>query len=632
MIQLELLAPARTADIGIQAILHGADAVYIGASDFGARQAAGNSLDEIARLVDFAHQFHCKVYVTVNTIIYETELGSAEKLINGLYEIGVDALIVQDMGISRLNIPPIPLHASTQMDNRSGEKVEALAALGYEQVVLARELSLAEISDIHLRCPSTKLEVFVHGALCVSLSGRCYASQALFGRSANRGECAQLCRMAFNLENERGDILLHDKHLLSLKDMCRIDCLEELCEAGASSFKIEGRLKDMSYVKNVTAAYSIALDNLIEKYPDRYERSSKGRIHLKFQPDVEKSFNRGFTHYLLHGYKEGLAAFDTPKSMGKYVGRIKEVYTDSFVVDTVKGTDTTFSNGDGICCFSENGELIGFRINRTEGNRLYPHKQSRKIRRGMKLYRNFDKHFEDLLSAESSDRRIPVEMRLDHTSEGFSLSVSDGDYTFTRTFQFQAELARSPQHDNISRQLSKLGNTPLTLDKLHIDYKQNYFIPSSLLAQWRRAIVEAYIDNARSEMLDIRSAAYNRRKGSSSVSLSELTSDQQIFGMSEDSSPKDHIGYQFNVSNSLAKAVYMDLGAKTVEPAFEIEPKQDAILMTCRHCIRFALGWCAIRQKADMKKMNEKLYLRMQNGTRLQLDFNCRECMMSVRL
>ena len=292
IIPLELLAPARTADIGIEAIRHGADAVYIGAPAFGARAAATNSIDDIKRLVDFAHLFRAKVYVTVNTIIYQQELKLVELMIRQLHEIGVDALIVQDVAMKKMDIPPILLHASTQMDNRTPEQVRFLHAQGYEQVVLARELSISDMKIIHEHCPDVKLEAFVHGALCVSYSGRCYVSQALFGRSANRGECAQVCRMEFDLENAKGEKLVTGKHLLSLKDMCRIDALEDMAEAGVSSFKIEGRLKDMAYVKNVTAAYSMALNDLVRRHPDRYRRASLGNVELSFKPDVEKSFNR----------------------------------------------------------------------------------------------------------------------------------------------------------------------------------------------------------------------------------------------------------------------------------------------------------------------------------------------------
>ena len=629
MTSLELLSPARTADIGIEAIRHGADAVYIGAKAFGARQSAGNKVEDIERLVLFAHQYRCKVYVTVNTIVYEDELPYVEKLIRQLYDVGVDALIVQDMAIQSLAIPPIPLHASTQMDNRSVEKVKMLASQGYEQVVLARELSLEDISEIHRHCPDTKLEVFVHGALCVSLSGRCYASEALFGRSANRGECAQVCRMKFNLENSHGDILIRDKHFLSLKDMKRLDNLEDLANAGVTSFKIEGRLKGLSYVKNVTAAYSQELDRLVAKYPNKYTRSSKGQVSLTFKPDVEKSFNRGFTDYFLHGDKEDIFSFDTPKAIGKYVGRIKEVFADSFVVDTGNEKDVMFSNGDGICCFSNSGSLIGFRINRVAGKRLYPFRAIDKLKPGMRLYRNFDKRFEEALEGISGERRIPVEMTLSKNDAGFTLTLDDGDTTVMRTFDFVAELARNRQHENIYSQLSKLGSTPLVLDKLHINYKQNYFIPSSFLSQWRRTVVDDYIKGCDSDMREQR--VRDKKNPSMPSDVAEhLLLDQQIFDVSSNTVEKE-VGYQFNVSNSKSKEFYQSMGFDTVTPAFELSHEKGVAVMTCRHCIKYALGRCPLRQKSsNAPGASERLFLVMENGKRMALDFNCKECMMKM--
>lgn len=333
---IELLAPAKTADIGIEAIRHGADAVYIGAHAYGARASAGNSVEDIERLVEFAHLYKAKVYVTVNTLVFEDEMLEVERLIWQLHDIEVDALIVQDLRLLSLNLPPIPLHASTQMDNRTVEKVQMLAGLGFPQVVLARELTLDEIAEIHEKCPDTKLEVFVHGALCVSLSGRCNASEALFGRSANRGECAQVCRMAFDLLAD-GKTVMKEKHLLSLKDNCQIDHLGALLTAGASSLKIEGRLKDADYVKNVTAAYSEALDRVIAKHPKEFCRASSGHVHLKFKPDVRKSFNRGFVKTL----NKPDANIDTPKAMGEPVTK-----------------ETVLHNGDGLC-YVDKGKLVG---------------------------------------------------------------------------------------------------------------------------------------------------------------------------------------------------------------------------------------------------------------------------------
>lgn len=698
---LELLAPAKTADIGIEAIRHGADAVYIGPEAFGARRAAANSVADIKRLADFAHQFRAKVYATVNTIIYEDELRQAERLIRALYEAGVDALIVQDMAVAELDIPPIPLHASTQMDNRTPEKVEALYNLGYEQVVLARELSLQEIGEIHSRCPQVRLEAFVHGALCVSFSGRCYVSQALFGRSANRGECAQVCRMEFDLENRRGEKLVRGKHLLSLKDMCRLQALEDMAEAGVSSFKIEGRLKDMGYVKNVTAAYSQALDRLVEKFPDRYRRASVGDVSLKFCPDVEKSFNRGFTDYFLYGKDDRIFAFDSPKATGKKVGKVKEVYTDHIVVD---GTET-FANGDGLCTFGRDGTLTGFRVNRAEGQSLFVQGVPAAVRRGQSLYRNFDKQFEDILKSPSADRTIPVVMNLDYDRDsqlltleisaspspsketihspskvgipskakaaspspakaGSSSSARPASLSQAKTgspssakpeslfplisssvsIPFAPELARTPQRDNILRQLSKLGGTPLRLETLNINYKENLFIPSSSLSEWRRQAVARFLQAlAASGSSPASSPCSSSVPGSSSVppcSSSVLLCSSSILPCSS-SIPGDGIAANFsaksplpplNVANSLARRFYGRQSPAPVPPAFELQPSHGQPLMTCRHCIRYALGWCFKRQSPlpGAPLPSEPLFLSLQNGARLALHFDCSRCLMTV--
>ena len=400
--KIELLAPARNLECGIEAINHGADAVYIGAPKFGARAAAVNSLEDIAALVEYAHLYNVRIYVTVNTILKEEELKETEEMIRELYRIGVDALIVQDMAIAKLELPPIPLHASTQMDNRTVDKVRFLRDAGFRQVVLARELSLREIGKIHEACPDIPLEVFVHGALCVSYSGQCYVSQACFGRSANRGECAQFCRLPFSLVDAEGKMIAKDKHLLSLKDLNQSEELEALLDAGASSLKIEGRLKDVSYVKNVTAAYRQKLDAIFARRKE-YTRASSGKCRFDFKPQLDKSFSRGFTHYFLHGRSKDIFSFDTPKSLGEEMGTMKESRGNYLTVAGVK----SFSNGDGVCYLDEQGRLQGFRINRVDGNKLYPQEMPRIKPRTM-LYRNFDQEFERILARKSSERKIAV--------------------------------------------------------------------------------------------------------------------------------------------------------------------------------------------------------------------------------
>ena len=420
--KIELLAPAKNLECGSEAVKHGADAVYIGAPKFGARAAAVNSLEDIAALAEYAHLYNVRVYVTVNTILKEEELAETERMIWDLYRIGVDALIVQDMGITRLNLPPIPLHGSTQMDNRTPEKVRFLTDAGFRQVVLARELSLHEIRNIHEACPETPLEVFVHGALCVSYSGQCYVSQACFGRSANRGECAQFCRLPFSLVDADGKTIVRDKHLLSLKDLNQSDVLETLPDAGASSLKIEGRLKEGAYVKNVTAAYRQKLDAIFARRRE-YVRASSGSCRFDFVPQLDKSFSRGFTHYFLQGREREISSFDTPKSLGEEMGTMKEQRGNYLTVAGVK----PFHNRDVVCFLDEQGRLKGFRINRVDSNKLYPAGEVPRIKPRTRLYRNFDQEFERILSRKSAERKIGIEWELADTPSGFDLTAADED-------------------------------------------------------------------------------------------------------------------------------------------------------------------------------------------------------------
>ena len=568
MRQLELLAPAKNLECGIAAIDHGADAVYIGAQKFGARVAAGNSVDDIRQLCTYAHQFAAKVYVTVNTIIYDNELKDTERLILELQEAGVDAILIQDMGLLQLSILnskfSIPLHASTQTDNRTVEKVRWLAGLGFKRVVLARELSVEEIAEIHAQVPDVELEVFVHGALCVSYSGQCYASQYCFGRSANRGACAQVCRMKFDLLDADGRELEHQRHLLSLKDLNLSAHLEELIVAGAVSFKIEGRLKDASYVKNVVAAYSQRLDNIIAQHPERYCRASKGHCTYTFTPNLKKTFNRGFTTYFLHGRQPDIFSPDTPKAMGEFVGTVKELRRDSF---NVAGT-ASFANGDGLCFINEEHELEGFRINRAEGNRLFPQQMPRNLRPGVALYRNNDMEFERLLGRQSSVRKIPITMTLATTPDGFSLSASGS----TVSIVCEHQQADKPQRDNIVRQLSKLGGTPYECSGVEMPADFNYFIPSSLLADLRRQLVAAL-------------------SGDGSRCVMPMTQENRP----HDPRPQYVHPYLYNIANRLAADFY---GVK--EPtAFELNTPSHGrgqgeapLLMQCRHCLQYAMGYC----------------------------------------
>ena len=600
--KIELLAPAKNLECGIAAIDHGADAVYIGAPKFGARAAAVNSLEDIAALVEYAHLYNARIYVTVNTILKDEELQETEKMIWALFRAGVDALIVQDMGITGLNLPPIPLHASTQMDNRTVEKVRFLADAGFRQVVLARELSLREISKIHEACPDVPLEIFVHGALCVSYSGQCYVSQACFGRSANRGECAQFCRLPFSLVDAEGRVIVKDKHLLSLKDLNQSDELEALLDAGASSFKIEGRLKDVSYVKNVTAAYRRKLDAIFARRKE-YARASSGSCRYAFNPQLDKSFSRGFTHYYLHGRTKDVFSFDTPKSLGEEMGTMKEARGNYLTVAGLK----SFNNGDGVCYIDEQGRLQGFRINRVEGNKLYPQEMPR-IKPRTVLYRNFDQEFEKILVRKSSERRIAVSVRLTDTPFGFALTLTDeDDNSVTLSLAREKEPARTPQEENLKTQLAKFGNTPFEAVRIDIDFAGNWFLPASVLADFRRQAVE--------KLISARRINYRRE-------LFVLKPTAHAF-------PQSTLTYLGNVMNAQAVSFYAGHGVASIAPAFERAPAEKAVLMFCKHCLRYSMGWCPDHQR-ERSPYREPYYLVSTDGKRFRLEFDCKNCQMKV--
>ena len=600
MTSIELLSPARNLECGIAAVDHGADAVYIGAARFGARASAGNSVQDIARLCAYAHPFGVKVYVTVNTILYDEELQDTQELIWELYRAGADALIVQDMSLLRMDLPPIPLHASTQMDNRTPDKVRALRDLGYEQVVLARELSLNEIRAIHEAVPDVFLEAFVHGALCVSYSGRCYASEFCFGRSANRGECAQFCRLPFTLEDSNGEPVVEDKYLLSLRDMNRSRYLEEMMDAGVRSFKIEGRLKSVSYVKNITAYYRQRIDAILHRRPE-YMRSSAGKEEFFFTPDPERSFSRGFTDYFLHGRTDDLASPDTPKSRGQLAGRVKEVRRGCVIV---AGT-TPFCNGDGLCFLDGQGKLQGFRVNRVEGNHLYPAEMP-DVRKGDMLWRNYDQQWEKLMAGKTAERRIPVTLSLCEVETGFMLKATlpDGK-EITLSFNAEHQLARTDQRAGITEVLSKLGDTIFYAEEVRIDFSQPWFIPRSLLAEWRRKLVDGLMAELKKERVR---AALNRKRADVPLSY-----------------------FDFNISNRLScEFVAVQGGAQRIN-ALEVTGRlnEGQALMTCRYCLRYQLGWCP-RQRGARSPYQEPYYLCSRDGRRFRLEFDCKNCEMKV--
>lgn len=597
--KIELLAPAKNKTIGIEAIRHGADAVYIGAQKFSARSAAGNSLEDIAELVAYAHIYHAKVYVTFNTLLKDSELEEAEKLIWELYIRGVDALIIQDMGILNLHLPPIAIHASTQTDNRTVEKVCFLEKAGISRVVLARELSLNEIKNIATQTSHISLEAFVHGALCTSYSGQCYISQALSGRSANRGECAQYCRLPYTLYDGKGKVVEAPKHLLSLKDLNLSSHLEKLLDAGLTSLKIEGRLKDLSYVKNITAYYRKKLDEIFERRPE-YRAASSGETTLFFLPQPEKSFNRGFSDYFLLGQNKDIAAWHSPKSIGEAVGKVNDLRAHYF---TFSGSKTV-NNGDGLCFINEKKELQGFRVNKAEGNKIYPANMPRLLS-GMALYRNYDQEFEKLLSKPSAERKIPVRWLLEENNFGFSLTVTDEDsYAATITYEYTKELAQKEQKQNIDRQLSKLGDTPFISTEVEIRLEQHWFIPSSVLAEMRRTAIQS--------LLSVRKLA--------------LAQPLRAIPATNHPYPDRALDYRGNVLNRKAGEFYRQHGVTEIAPAFEADSLTQVPLMFTKYCLKYQLRCCPKQKDLTIQ---EPLTL-ITGSHSFTLRFDCVNCIQSI--
>lgn len=614
MRKLELLAPAKNLECGKAAIDCGADAVYIGAPKFGARQAAGNSLDDISELTAYAHQFGVKVFVTLNTIIYNDELDECKSLLTDVIKIGVDAILVQDMALvdymhelGRTSGIKTLLHASTQTDNRNKEKVGYLRSLGFSRVVLARELSLDEIRDIHEAYPDMELEAFVHGALCVSYSGACHVSEYCFGRSANRGECAHFCRMKFDLIDADGNEIEHQRYLLSLKDMCQIDRLEQMADAGVVSFKIEGRLKDIAYVKNVVAAYSQRLDEICQKRPTDYCRVSLGKSFPAFTPDLAKTFNRGYTHYFLDGRTHDIFSPDTPKAMGEFVGKVKEIRGRSFNVAGV----ASFANGDGLCFINAKKELEGFRVNRVEGNRLFPLTMPEGLRHGISLYRNNDVAFDKELARQGTERRIPIRLTFAKTTDGFVLSAAgNGIETAKATAVFEHQKAQRPQRDNIIRQLSKWGDSIFEIEGLDIeDSADECFIPSSVLSSLRQEL-----------------AAAIRLSLPAKETVGVMVASEKPTGIT---AAKYSFDFK-NISNSASRRFYEQRGDAPLLTALEVDRKNFNLpLMQCRHCLRFSSGYC-VKHGGRKPEWKEPLSLRLGDGRVFPLEFDCKNCQMNV--
>lgn len=604
---IELLAPARELATGLAAVRAGADAVYIGGPAFGARAAAGNSVEDIAALCSFAHEFGAKVHVAFNTIMDDDELQRAEKLSWELADAGADAFIIQDMGLLSCDLPPVELHASTQQDNSTPEKAEFLEKLGFSQIVLARELSIDSIKKIAAAVPKTKIECFVHGAICAGVSGRCYLSQCITGRSANRGECAQLCRVPMTLKTVSGDILAKDKYLLSLRDLNLTDSLEELMDAGVRSFKIEGRLKDAAYVTNVTAWYREKIDKILARRPE-FRRSSFGTSVYGFTPDPSKSFNRGFIEYNLHGIKENYANFESPKHVGEHVGTVLRVR--GRFVDIKPNPGVVMTNGDKCNFFNAAGELDGFRVSSAERNTLDTFKTVYGLQAGAKLYRNKDAEFENAVAdPKSAIRRLNLDLRYEETADGFVLWGKDETGAEGKVFYYgAADRAQNSEKlkSTLENKLGKLGESCYRLKSLELLLTQNWFVPVS------------EINNKRRELMSLLS----EKKKERIVRRERVETQDAALPENE-----RNLGYEANARNEKAREFYKKYGAVSVCPSYEEEKKPAAALMYCKQCLRYSFGMC---RRRGGTKTPEKLELVIGKKT-LKLEFDCRNCRMIVR-
>lgn len=607
---LELLAPAKNADFGIEAINHGADAVYIGGPAFGARAKAPNTVADIERLVKHAHRYHAEVFVALNTIFHDNELEGVRELVHQLYDIGTDALIVQDMGLLEMDLPPIQLHASTQTDIRTVEKAVFLDQVGFSQLVLARELDLNTVKKI-ADATSANLEYFVHGALCVAFSGQCYISHAHTGRSANRGECSQECRLPFTLEDQKGRIIGKDKHFLSMKDNDQSANLRALIEAGVSSFKIEGRYKDLPYVKNTTAHYRQLLDEILTDMP-AYAKSSSGHCTYTFTPQPEKTFNRSATDYFANGRQADIGAFDTPKFAGEALGKVTKVGQDFFEIES----SIELHNGDGVCFFDVHKELVGLRVNTVEGKRLYPNEMPTDMRRGMTVFRNRDHAFMRLLEKESAQRKIAVDLNFYETVDGFALSITDTDgFSATGTCALEKQAAQNVEkaESSLRENLSKLGGTDFIAARITHQLSQPWFVPASVINHLRRDAIE--------QLTEIRKLGYERPVRRAAAEPPALY-------------PEDTLSYLANVYNQKARTFYQKHGVKLIAAAYEANQELDEVpLMITKHCLRFSHGLCPKEAKGVIGVQGtvtaEPMTL-ISGNDRFTLKFDCKPCEMHV--
>lgn len=604
--KVEILAPAKNLYQGMAAINAGADAVYIGAPQFGARTNATNPVEDIAELVKYAHLFKAQVFVVLNTILYDNELDICEKLIHELYHIGVDALIIQDMAIMEMNLPPIVIHASTQANNRDPKHVKFLADAGMKRAVLARELNLDQIKDI-AEATDVELEFFVSGALCVSFSGNCYMSIAGGERSANRGSCAQNCRLPYNLIDGKGETLISNSHLLSIKDLDLSDQLPNLIEAGITSFKIEGRLKDIVYVKNNVSYLRKKLDAFLENN-EKFEKASSGKTFYNFEAEMDRSFNRGYTDYFVNHRKERIGSWETPKSQGQVIGKLVELKANGYVIENYE----KLNNGDGLYFINENDEGDGAQINTIVGNVVIPN-NFKPIKVGTMIFRNADAEFNKLVEREDSAiRKISVKLSFTETTNGFELKAVDEDgHVSISTLELEKETSRNGDSmiDNIKKNLAKSGNTPFIVDEIDVEFSQNWFLPISKINEIRRLVLE--------QLIDVRVKEYDRKEY-------QITKTAHPY-------PVSKLDFTYNVSNKMARAFYKRHGVTEIEKAFELQwDPGKARVMTTKYCVKYELGKCARYQRDSMgEKLVEPLTLK-HGENEYKLKFNCKPCEMEI--
>lgn len=604
--KIELLSPAKNLEYGKAAVDYGADALYIGGEGYGARASVGNSIEDLAELISYAHLFSAKVYITVNTLLYDNELPKVESFIHKLYSIGADAIIIQDLGILELNLPPIPIHASTQMNNFTKEKVDFLEKIGIQRVVLARELSLNQIDRIHNFSPNIELEAFVHGALCSGLSGQCYLSLALTSRSGNRGVCAQPCRNKYTLVNQEGKILIKDKYLLSPKDFNASELIPQLISSGITSFKIEGRLKDITYLKNITAYYRREIDKCINNNPEKYTRSSIGRVDIEFQPNPYKSFNRGFTNFYLEERKSEIGDIHNPRAKGEYLGKIERIKGNSFALDN----KVKMENGDGLWFMDKDNNIQGFLVNGFDGIWIKPNKEL-ELNISTPIYRNYDKAFEKSLLQSKTRRRIGVDIILEGTLNGFELIIKDESEVEVRVNEdFEKTKAKNldSYDEKLLNQIAALGQTPFYLKSFTNNTKEKYFFPNSYINSLRRKACESL----------------ERKR------IEENKPQPKEFKPNNYPYFQTKLDYRANIINQKAIEFFKRHGVEEIEKGLDetlnFENKE---IFTSRHCILFQLGYCKLKNNLP-KDYNQPLYLKDNKNT-YQITFDCQECLMKMK-